>query len=910
MRLVQLRIFRFGNITGLGAFALSATLGAGCYDSRSISEGDETDVSLQELIEDGPLPPTMQPGAPDATPPPRFCGNNGLPGGFGGLGGLAGLGGLGGLLGGVTGGGVIDSGSGAAIGGSDPTTLPPRGIVTPVPGPVVGTIAGTAGGIVGATGGTLIGGGGLFGGLDAGALIGGDASAPDGDDGGVRDAGASTGGLLGGLIGGTIAGIGGTGGGSGSCESAPIGFWRFDDCNTNRTDLSDSSNQGHSAFRNVDLTCLPGQEGQAVNLAKRGDMVYAPDQPDFVLDQGVTVATWVKPERIDAVATIVRKRDGNDSAFALVLNDRKYQFVIKLASDKVVSVSTPATAKSWAHIAATYDGTTLRLYKNGAEVAHKRAPGTLARGTGPLLMGNDIAERRLVGQMDNVWFNTLAAPAETIAGLTCLHRPPSLTLSPASSGPVAAGTTVQYTLSITNNNGSVCDPASFLLLSSLPIGFQSNATFVPVQNLASGDTASSPLDLTSGEETEPGSYTITTNVFGQDSSQGSNQASAEYVVAEPSGCHVTSGRELMIRDVSVVDDPVRTSLTGPANDPRVGAWTFGRLMQRLATTDAAAPDMTEAMLRTFLTPQNINSFSIEARPAMSPQVLDPWPRTSDGKLDLARAPLRLLAIVNRLDLKQLDQGKAGEGRLVYGVLDPNGFPMEFTVIFEYLLPARDESEFKAWADTVHALQALPFPSETYNAALQALTDRFTAGGVLADTPNGSALIDIRTNEIALSFQWQLREFHLSPDGSAMQPATLFQTPDSSFNFSEKLARFVNANESSILTELHDVPPTFEGAPFQTGSVFNNIDFWDAPGITNPEARHKLSLNTCNGCHGAETNTAFLQVNPRSAGQPSQLSAFLTGETVSDPVTGAPRRLAELARRRQLLESVVCAPPEP
>ncbi len=89
-------------------------------------------------------------------------------------------------------------------------------------------------------------------------------------------------------------------------------------------------------------------------------------------------------------------------------------------------------------------------------------------------------------------------------------------------------------------------------------------------------------------------------------------------------------------------------------------------------------------------------------------------------------------------------------------------------------------------------------------------------------------------------------------------------------------------------------------------MFNNIDFWNAPGINNPEARHKFSLNTCNGCHGAETQTIFLQISPRAQGQVSQLSAFLTGETVSDPVNGQQRRLSELFRRRQLLEGVVCA----
>ena len=141
----------------------------------------------------------------------------------------------------------------------------------------------------------------------------------------------------------------------------------------------------------------------------------------------------------------------------------------------------------------------------------------------------------------------------------------------------------------------------------------------------------------------------------------------------------------------------------------------------------------------------------------------------------------------------------------------------------------------------------------------------------------------------------------------MQPAPIFLTPDSSFNFSERLGRFINENEAAILTETHEVPLSFEGEPFLGGAVFNNIDIWDAP-INNPEARHKFSLNTCNGCHGGETNTSFLQIFPRFPGEQSQLSGFLTGTTVFDPITGEPRRLAELARRRALLEAAVCEDP--
>jgi hypothetical protein len=93
-------------------------------------------------------------------------------------------------------------------------------------------------------------------------------------------------------------------------------------------------------------------------------------------------------------------------------------------------------------------------------------------------------------------------------------------------------------------------------------------------------------------------------------------------------------------------------------------------------------------------------------------------------------------------------------------------------------------------------------------------------------------------------------------------------------------------------------------------VFNLIDFWEAPGINNPEARHKFSLNTCDGCHGAETGTEFLHVFPRVVGEQSRISGFLNGITVEDPTTGEPRRLVELARRRVLMEDIVCADQTP
>lgn len=851
-------------------------IASGCTRSHEVASDPDATAALSALMQDGPLPAGMMSSGDIAPPPPRFCEEEFFsePDGgvdeppMAGVSGSAGVsaGGFGGSFGGMAGVGGV----GVPVGGM--------------------AAAGAPGGEGGGTAGT----GGTAGMTGVGGAAGTDGMAGSG--------------VAGMSVGGAAGAAGDPGGDFGSCESTPIGFWRFDDCNTERTDLQDSANAGHAAFRSVDLRCTEGQEGQAISISAAEDLVYVPDQPAFALSEGVTVAAWVNPNRVDRPSTIFRKRDDANSAFTLMIQGRRFQFIVKLSSGRMVSVSAPATARRWTHVAATYDGAMLRLYLDGIEASSAAANGTLVRGVGPLLMGNDISQRKLDGLMDNAWFNTLAAPADTILQLTCLSRPATLSVSPEVSEAVAAGTTVPYELSITNNNTAVCAASSFASFIELPAELSSDQFFLFTEPLESGETGTVQVDVTSNEEAEPGSYPVTFrqfSFFGEFA--GDAQVTAQYVVAEPTGCFVRSSRELTVRDVSVVDDEIRTSMDGDPEDPRTGAWAFGRLMERLSPSVEDAPDVTEDMFRTFLEPQSINSFTIESREALDFVVLQPWPRTANGKLDLARSPLRLLAIVNRLDLKDLAHGKAGEGRFVYGVLDESGFPLEFTVILEYMLPGSTEAEHAAWAHSFHALKELPFPSEEYNAALQAITDRFTARDAMSDTVNGSALIDIRTNEIALSFQWELREFRLSPTTGFLDPVPVFQTPDQSFNFSEKLGRFINENEASIVAETHEAPLSFEGAPFGGASVFNNIDFWDAPGVVNPEARHKLSLNTCNGCHGAETNTTFLQVGVRFPGEQSTLSPFLTGTTVFDPATGEPRRLAELSRRRGLLEAIVCAP---
>ncbi len=356
----------------------------------------------------------------------------------------------------------------------------------------------------------------------------------------------------------------------------------------------------------------------------------------------------------------------------------------------------------------------------------------------------------------------------------------------------------------------------------------------------------------------------------------------------------------MITAVSVVEDPVRTKWTGSLANKNDGAWQFGRLMTAMAGTKNPS-DFVLAWLNQWSANRTVNGEVVPARTAIS-GIINAWPKVG-GKLDLTKAPLRLLAIVNRLDLRNLAAGKAGEGRFVFGVLD-GGTPRQFTVILEYNLPGSTQADVASWAARWHALGTLGIGTPAYNAALQKITDAFAGPNLIPTRPNGSSISQVRSNEIALSSPWELREFGLNAAGNLVE-RTVALTPQAGLNGSTKVRDFVNTNQAAILGGNFVVPLTFGGAPFRAGAIVNNIDFWSAPGITNNNARQKFSLNTCNGCHGFETQTGFLQISNRSLGSAAALSGFLRGESISDPVSGVTRKFNDLARRANDLRTIVC-----
>jgi hypothetical protein len=411
------------------------------------------------------------------------------------------------------------------------------------------------------------------------------------------------------------------------------------------------------------------------------------------------------------------------------------------------------------------------------------------------------------------------------------------------------------------------------------------------------------------------------------------------------GPPVSFGSEILITRVSVVDDPCRTTWTGScAGGGTQGIWTFGELMIRMAGT--GAPDVLAAeWLHQWEIPIVVNGFPVPPRSTIRPLVIDPWlvasgcapgsPITGPGacKLDLKRAPFRLLAISNRVDLECAGYTGAGDGeaRFVFGVLDSGGNPLRAAVIFEYKLPPqRGGAPYTAatWENDWHALSTMPIGSPPYMTVLQGILDDITKVGALPGGPNlGTSIGQVRTNEIDFGgAPWKLRETRLIPGsgipgGDLLLATTTAETPDDSMNLSGPLDSYLSSNAPLLATfQQKPLPAPLSGGE-SSAPLVGPPPFWNhtPPSPLAPIERHHFGFNTCNGCHTLETTTGFLHVGVRPTGSPAPLSPFLSTSTatgggglpssalvVTDPAgTGANfqynepwRRLCEASRMLQ------------
>jgi hypothetical protein len=204
---------------------------------------------------------------------------------------------------------------------------------------------------------------------------------------------------------------------------------------TTAADASGKGNPGTVVKGSGAATWVAGRRNGALRFAglsaTGSRYIDVPWNSSLVVTTGLTALAWVRLDQTpNQLQTIAGRGTGTtDWALYLFKNANHVNFDLRTANGNYsVSISTsgPLATGTWYHIAATYDGTRIRVYVNGTELGNQAASGQVqcnASGTIPL----GVAARAtaagtrtdpLLGTLDEVkvWKRALAA-AEILADM-------------------------------------------------------------------------------------------------------------------------------------------------------------------------------------------------------------------------------------------------------------------------------------------------------------------------------------------------------------------------------------------------------------------------------------------------------------------------------------------------------------
>jgi hypothetical protein len=120
------------------------------------------------------------------------------------------------------------------------------------------------------------------------------------------------------------------------------------------------------------------------------DVAVVPDSPSLRVQSALTVEAWIKPN--PGARVIIGKQLGNSccvNSYQIELNPFRFQLTDTSSQDHIIGASSDPSPNVWHHVAATWDGSTMRLYLDRVEVGSGPFSGTIGYDANPLLIGGE-----------------------------------------------------------------------------------------------------------------------------------------------------------------------------------------------------------------------------------------------------------------------------------------------------------------------------------------------------------------------------------------------------------------------------------------------------------------------------------------------------------------------------------------
>jgi hypothetical protein len=209
--------------------------------------------------------------------------------------------------------------------------------------------------------------------------------------------------------------------------SGLVGHWKFDE--GSGTSAGDASGNGNNGTLVNAPTWNTGQSGSALRFDGVNDHVSVPNSATLnSTTSQIAVAGWVYHEANQAGWRVLATRQYGtswDDQFTLGLLDNTARFGVHTTSGYPALAGPALPVNQWVHLVGTYDGSTIRLYVNGAQVASASLSGALVSTTLPLLIGaghnntSGAVTETLQGRLDDVRLynrSLSAAEVQALAG--------------------------------------------------------------------------------------------------------------------------------------------------------------------------------------------------------------------------------------------------------------------------------------------------------------------------------------------------------------------------------------------------------------------------------------------------------------------------------------------------------------
>ncbi|MEK7317429.1 MAG: LamG-like jellyroll fold domain-containing protein, partial [Candidatus Eisenbacteria bacterium] len=201
-----------------------------------------------------------------------------------------------------------------------------------------------------------------------------------------------------------------------------------------------------------------GRFGNALQFNGTSSRVTIPDSPVLQLTSAMTLEAWVYPTAALTGWTDVIMKQGDDYFMTASGTPGGRPAVGSSVALPLFAVTALPVA-TWSHLAATYDGSLLRLYLNGVEVGSRGETDSLPTSGGPLSLGGDaLFGQYFSGTLDEVRIysraltplelqDDMASPIVTGVETGELSPPRSSALHRAAPNPFNPSTRIGFRLS-------------------------------------------------------------------------------------------------------------------------------------------------------------------------------------------------------------------------------------------------------------------------------------------------------------------------------------------------------------------------------------------------------------------------------------------------------------------------------